>query len=78
MRINRKAANRAQAASKQGRIGEGGGEGFESLKTTILDSARGHQEERAAIIEFDGGMTRAKAESMALREVAKRVNEVGE
>ena len=33
MRINRKAANRAQAASKQGRIGEGGGEGFESLKT---------------------------------------------
>ena len=33
VRINRKAANRAQAASKQGRIGEGGGEGFESLKT---------------------------------------------
>ena len=33
MRINRKAANRAQAASKQGRIGEGGGEGLESLKT---------------------------------------------
>lgn len=33
MRINRKAANRALAASKQGRIGEGGGEGFESLKT---------------------------------------------
>lgn len=33
MRINRKAANRAVAASKQGRIGEGGGEGLESLKT---------------------------------------------
>ena len=33
VRINRKAANRAQAASKQGRIGEGGGEGLESLKT---------------------------------------------
>lgn len=33
MRINGKAANRAQAASKQGRIGEGGGEGLESLKT---------------------------------------------
>ena len=33
MRINRKAANRAQAASKQGRIGEGGGDGLESLKT---------------------------------------------
>ena len=33
MRIDRKAANRAQAASKHGRIGEGGGEGLESLKT---------------------------------------------
>ena len=33
VRINRKAANRAQAASKQGRIGEGGGDGLESLKT---------------------------------------------
>ena len=33
MRINRKAANWAQAASKQGRIGEGGGDGLESLKT---------------------------------------------
>ena len=33
MRINRKAANRAQASSKQGRIGEGGGDGLESLKT---------------------------------------------
>ena len=33
MRINRKAANRAQAASKHGRIGEGGGGGLESLKT---------------------------------------------
>ena len=33
VRINRKAANRAQAASKQGRIGEGSGDGLESLKT---------------------------------------------
>lgn len=33
VRISRKAANRAVAASKQGRIGEGGGEGLESLKT---------------------------------------------
>ncbi len=33
MRINRKAANRARAASKHGRIGEGGGDGLESLKT---------------------------------------------
>lgn len=33
VRINRKAANRAQAASKQGRIGEGDGDGLESLKT---------------------------------------------
>lgn len=33
VRISRKAANRAVAASKQGRIGEGSGEGLESLKT---------------------------------------------
>ena len=36
VRIDRKAANRAQAASKHGRIGEGGGEVEKSLKRPIL------------------------------------------
>ena len=59
MRINRKAANRAQAASKQGRIGEGGGDGLESLKTpkkpskyrnrkTVLDGITFDSEREAA------------------------------
>ena len=59
VRINRKAANRAQAASKQGRIGEGGSEGVESLKTpkkprkyrnrkTVLDGITFDSEREAA------------------------------
>lgn len=34
------------------------------------------QEERAAVIEFDGGERRAHAESMALREVVEHLGKV--
>ena len=54
MRINRKAANRAQAASKQGRIGEGGGAVEKSLKRPIL-KVRKYRNQKVTIdgITFD-------------------------
>ena len=48
------------------------GEDEKSLKTALIESAKEAYEERAAIIEFDAGLSRAKAESMALREVSQR------
>ena len=47
-------------------------EGEKSLKTALIDSAKEHFEERAAIIEFDAGLPRVKAESLALREVSMK------
>lgn len=74
------------AASKQGRIGEGGGEGEKSNLSDSEASALEWYEERAGIYEFDARMSRVKAQSMALRDVserygtamAKRVKEAGQ
>ena len=33
-------------------------------------------EERAAILEYDGGLTRAEADSQALREIAERIDRI--
>ena len=54
VRIDRKAANRAQAASKQGRIGEGGGAVEKSLKRPIL-KVRKYRNQKVTIdgITFD-------------------------
>lgn len=86
LEIDAEAVNRAVAASKHGRIGEGGGEQEKSLKTPEIESAKEHYEERAAIYEYDARINRSKAESMALRDVsvrygqqvAKRVKGMGE
>ena len=64
--------SRPVAESKHGRIGKGGGEGEKSFKTALIDSAKEAFEERAAIIEFDAGLPRVKAESLALREVSMK------
>lgn len=84
--IDVEAENRAVAALKHGRIGDGCGEQEKTLKTPEIESAKEHYEERAAIYEYDARIDRSKAESMALRDVsqrygqavAKRVKEMGE
>ena len=70
MRINRKAANRAQAASKHGRIGEGGGEGLESLKTPKKPSKYRNKKTVLDGITFDS--MREAARYQELRALAAR------
>lgn len=70
VRINRKAANRAVAASKQGRIGEGGGEGLESLKTPKKPSKYRNRKTALDGITFDS--EREASRYLELQALAKR------
>ncbi len=45
---------------------------FETLVSTFLPTEREEVEERAAILEYDGGLSRADAERMALAEFCRR------
>ena len=64
MRINRKAANRAQAASKQGRIGEGSGDGLESLKTPKKPRKYRNQKTTLDGITFDSKREAARYQEL--------------
>ena len=64
MRIDRKAANRAQAASKHGRIGEGGGEGKKSPKTPLKPRKYRNQKTTLDGITFDSKLEAARYQEL--------------
>ena len=70
MRINRKASNLAQAASKHGRIGEGSGDGEKSLKTPKKPSKYRNRKTVLDGITFDS--TREAGRYQELQALAAR------